>query len=451
MIKNNQKCSLEKHKNLDAKSYCPNCKIYMCGNCEKYHLELFTNHTQFSLDKGEEIFTGLCKENNHNLELEYYCKNHNVLCCLKCISKIKQKGNGGHHDCEIYFAEDFEKEKKTKLNDNINILEGLFENLGESIRNIKMLTEKMNDKKEELKTYISKKFTNLRNALNEKEDKLLQQIDKIYNFGDFSILNDYKIKEIERLEVNSKKLISKIKTNNYNWKNNKLNSLINDCLYVENNIKKINDVIELNQEMKKYNPFPFNICKFSSEQDIDKLFEKIKNFGTIEEEDEIKLFDSNIQINEKEVRGWLNNRKFIAKLLYRKSRDGSNPKDFHSRCDNKGITITFIEEYNGSKFGGYTELGWEGSGAKKDKSSFIFNFRGKYMAKDGKDSIYCGPNYGPTFGTLSSSEIYFCNSLNNGTTYQGNSEDYTYFSTSSNESNIDFEVKELEVYKIIYL
>ena len=117
---NNYKCSLEKHQEIDADSYCQDCKIYMCEKCENYHSNLFTNHHQFNLDKNKdinEVFTGLCKEENHSIELEYYCKTHNVLCCSKCIAKIKEKGNGQHRDCDVCFIEDFENEKKEKLNE----------------------------------------------------------------------------------------------------------------------------------------------------------------------------------------------------------------------------------------------------------------------------------------------------------------------------------------------
>ena len=40
-------------------------------------------------------------------------------------------------------------------------------------------------------------------------------------------------------------------------------------------------------------------------------------------------------------------------LLYRATRDGSYPKDFHKKCDNQGPTITLIKTDNGRKFGGY--------------------------------------------------------------------------------------------------
>ena len=47
-------------------------------------------------------------------------------------------------------------------------------------------------------------------------------------------------------------------------------------------------------------------------------------------------------------------------LLYRASRDGWTASNFHSRCDNKGPTVTVIKSGN-YIFGGYTEQAWQSS------------------------------------------------------------------------------------------
>ena len=73
---------------------------------------------------------------------------------------------------------------------------------------------------------------------------------------------------------------------------------------------------------------------------IDMIF-SIK-YKTINE-NSLKIFDSIIKFDHNLVKSWLNNRNFKSELLFRKSRDGSTPKDFHNKCDNKGITIVFIE------------------------------------------------------------------------------------------------------------
>ena len=174
------KCSSTKHKENSAISYCEECKIYLCNRCEKPHSELFENHHQFKLDNNiSELFTGLCKVENHFENLEFFCKNHNQLCCGLCITTIKGKKYGQHSDCEICFIENIKEEKKNKLNENITILEELSQTLNESINKLKVIFEKINSNKEELKLNIQKIFTKIRNALNDREDELLLEVDKL--------------------------------------------------------------------------------------------------------------------------------------------------------------------------------------------------------------------------------------------------------------------------------
>ena len=118
------KCSNKLHENIDSIIYCQKCDIYMCNKCKQLHLDLFQSHSLYALNKDKTfIFTRFCTDLNHNVDLEYFCKTHNVLCCAKCISKIKTKKNGKHGDCDICLINDIKDEKKEKLNENIKILE----------------------------------------------------------------------------------------------------------------------------------------------------------------------------------------------------------------------------------------------------------------------------------------------------------------------------------------
>ena len=36
-MENRHKCFTEEHKDIDAISYCPECRNYMCNKCEKTH------------------------------------------------------------------------------------------------------------------------------------------------------------------------------------------------------------------------------------------------------------------------------------------------------------------------------------------------------------------------------------------------------------------------------
>ena len=144
-----KKCSLLKHNEKDAISFCKECRLYLCNKCENNHLEYLENHHIFKLENKDiiDIFTGFCKEKNHSVELKYYCKNHNILCCAECITKLKGKENGQHSDCDICSIEDIENDKKNKLKENIKRLEDLSIDLQKIINNLKNIIEKFDKKK----------------------------------------------------------------------------------------------------------------------------------------------------------------------------------------------------------------------------------------------------------------------------------------------------------------
>ena len=138
-----KKCFTEEHKDINAISFCPECRIYMCNKCENIHSSFFKNHQFYKLNKEEELFTGFCQEKNHPNRLEYFCKDHNQLCCAACISKINEKGDGQHKDCEIYTIEKIKEEKKNKLKENIKYLEDIENKFNENMKQLKEFFEKI--------------------------------------------------------------------------------------------------------------------------------------------------------------------------------------------------------------------------------------------------------------------------------------------------------------------
>jgi len=97
---------------------------------------------------------------------------------FRMLCKLKTKNYGQHKDCDIYIIEDIKEEKKNKLKENIKNLENLSNNINDSINKIKIIYEKINEKKEELKIKIQGIFTKIRNALNDREDELLLEVEK---------------------------------------------------------------------------------------------------------------------------------------------------------------------------------------------------------------------------------------------------------------------------------
>ena len=117
----------------------------------KFSFQIMRNHKVVSLDENiDEIFTGFCKEKNHNNTiLNYFCKTHNKLCCAECISKIKYNNNGFHHDCEIFLIEKIREEKLNGLQNNVKKLKELSNGIIKSINELKEIYEKMNQNKDE--------------------------------------------------------------------------------------------------------------------------------------------------------------------------------------------------------------------------------------------------------------------------------------------------------------
>ena len=129
-MENQKKCSNKKHSEINAIIFCPECNIYLCNKCSNNHTDILENHLILNLGKNsEEIFIDMCSEPNHKNKLEFYCKNHNKLCCAACLSKIKGEGNGQHFDCNVCLIKEIKDEKKNKLNENIKYLEDFSEKI----------------------------------------------------------------------------------------------------------------------------------------------------------------------------------------------------------------------------------------------------------------------------------------------------------------------------------
>ena len=275
-----KKCSLKKHAEVDAIIFCQDCKTYFCNKCHNYHSEIFENHKTANLKDEKEIFINACQ--NHAYKLDIYCKKHNTLCCSAYVSKIKKGGYGQHFDCDVCLIKEIEAEKRNKLKENINQLEGLANQMEKSINEIKIIFEEINKSKENLKLEVQSIFTKIRNALNEKEDKLLSDIDNQY---DNKYFKEDLIKESERLPNKIKKSIDKGKIIEKEWEKNNLSSLINDCIKIEKNIQEIN---EINENIKKSKSnkdlkIEYNI----RDEQINILIDSIQNFGKIMTKDNL--------------------------------------------------------------------------------------------------------------------------------------------------------------------
>ena len=384
-MENKKKCSFIEHKESEAIIYCQECNIDMCNKCSNLHQQLFYNHHIYNLDKNntDEIFINFCKEKNHPNKLQYYCKDHNILCCANCIAKIDGKGNGKHNNCSICFIENIKEEKKNKLNENIKYLEELSIKLEEKIKELKSMFEKINENKEELKLKIQKIFTNIRNVLNQREDELLLEVDKQYNelFCDEEIIN-----KCEKLPKKVKVSLEKGKSMENEWKDdNKLNSIIDGCINIENDIKTINLINESIDKIKtKENAKLYFIPE---NNDIEILINNIKKFEEISQNN--LVFESLI-INNKED---LNKFKILIssrikiknmKLLYRSTKDGLELQNLKNKIEGKSNLIFLFLTGKTRIFGCFISSKLDNIQNKKifkDENAFVFSLNNNQIYK----------------------------------------------------------------------
>jgi len=277
-MKCNKKCSSKKHADINAISYCQECDVFMCNKCINHHDEVLDFHHKYNLNEQDitDIFTGICKEPEHKKELNYYCKNHNQLCCVACLSKIKDEENGQHTECNVCSIKDIENEKKSKLKENIKYMEDCSVKIKNSIDELKKLFEEINHNKEELKLKVSKVFTQIRKAIDEREDKILLEIDEKFS------KNYFKEEIIHQNENLPNKIIESIergKSIEKEWYKKKLNILINDCINIEKNIENVK---EMNKNIDRCNLNKKKI-KFwpEKENEVNDFLETIAKFGKI--------------------------------------------------------------------------------------------------------------------------------------------------------------------------
>ena len=393
-----KKCSLIDHKDIDSKIVCIECNIYMCNKCETFHSKLFPNHQIFNTDKDiDEIFTGFCKEKGHPIKLEFFCKTHNQLCCGICIAKIQKDEIGKHKDCVVCTIEEIKEEKKIKINENIKNLKDISSTLQKSIEELKSIFVKINENKEEIKLKIQNIFTKIRNELNNREDVLLLEVDKIFNktYGDEKILKDS-----EKLPEKINSLLSKAENINNYYNENKLSLFLNVCINVENNI---NNIIEINDNIKNYKIINEQKIDFipQDEDTINKFLDNIKKFGKLTERSGLEN-SLIVQKNEIDLIKNFIGKEPKFKLLYRASIDGDTKIDFDKKCLNIQPTLAIIKNKLGNRFGGYTTQNWnyDQEYNKKDPLSFIFSLdtKKKYNLKNNNYRAIHTKNYVIFFG-----------------------------------------------------
>ena len=175
---------------------------------------------------------------------------------------------------------------------------------------LKKIIIKIDEDKDNLKLKVSKIFTKLRNALNNREDEILADIDN--KFNEF-IFDEKILKKSEKIPNQIKEFLEKGKNIEKEWinKHKKINILINECINIENSINTIKIISE---SIEKYNSQNVNVKFYPEEEDeINKIINIIKSFGYCKlNEDEIYIhnLDSLIIKDNKKyntlIKSWIN-------------------------------------------------------------------------------------------------------------------------------------------------
>ena len=156
---------------------------------------------------------------------------------------------------------------------------------------------KINDDKDQLKIKIQNAFTKIRNALNEREDQLLLEINNIF---DSRYFNEDIIKKSQNLPNKIKISLKNCKDIPENeWNNeNKINLLINNCINIENYITNINIINEKINKYNKYNIIKIKLFPFDDDDEFNKILDNIKAIWYI---DIISVFYDSWIINNNKV------------------------------------------------------------------------------------------------------------------------------------------------------
>ena len=354
---------------------------------------------------------------------------------------------------QILYSNDYSYKELVKACPLFNIednLEGIDQLITESINNygIDLSDDEYDENKKLLiiKFLINSKIKEIKIILKKvdlsEEELISSLIDKVNN-----LLN-------ERKDIYGVKTFTQVK-NELDKKKEKL------CIKLNELEKRLDKIGNTFNKLKEINLLTNSNIIHDSEE-VKLISDNLKNI----ENKEIKLRSAKNKTKKTgNKKNKISNNDIIFKLVYRASRDGDSAKEFHKRCDEIGPNLTLIQTDRNVKFGGFTNYGWEvpkevgtlsssEDGVQKpDNDSFCFSLTSKKIYlhnKDKEGSIFCCENYGPTF----SENIFavndnmlsrggYCGKVEN-SCFDGQEKDYE---ISGEQQN--FNIIELEVFEII--
>ena len=235
------------------------------------------------------------------------------------------------------------------------------------------------------------------------------------------------ILKISLLGGNEQEIKFELKQKNYNINEinielcNKVNSLEKEIKeikkensFLKEKIEKLNELMNIQnkqiEELKKWKTsFDIDIEKIHLKKKDDEFMKTI-NSKIFKEKKEIDFLEKRLKSEP-----ILKNKTIIFKLLYRATEDGNSAESFHKKCDNISGTLAVIKTAKGFRFGGYTEMTWNGHVVnKKDRNGvgFCYSldlFKIYNNTNEAVNTIRCYTTEGPDFygGDAYFFDIYF--------------------------------------------
>ena len=341
------------------------------------------------------------------------------------------------------------------------------ENKEQNIFQIFSYISKINQTKKIMKTYLTKLMRNLNIKYDENSNKIffdeyyfngwpIPKNIKIENLTSTSAKISWSIDNINILNQNKNYLYAiEMRKERQNFQYIFENHYSHVKSYTNNNLEN-----NTNYEMRVSS---YNGC--SSYFTNHSEWSEIIKFKTPDYSNSIILKESNKESEfVQQLKEWIGFQKI--ELLFRASRDGLTHKNFYEKCNEQGPTIVLIKNQKGNIFGGYASVSWNNKNKNIDNyyapGSFLFsltNIHNTNPAKFPSSGNYAIRNhidFGPAFG--GGVDLGIQEDLNNicgkGFAYFPHTFADTLgyrksvFTGNSDNNNVIFEIKEVEVFKV---
>lgn len=286
-----------------------------------------------------------------------------------------------------------------------------------------------------------------------KLNKYFRQFDTINEAYDF-LINIEKIEEIINIKVEDKFINLKLSLPHISKAKTQIE--INFIIPVVE-IKESDLIIKLCEKTEKIDVlekkinYIFSILRKTEKnfKDYEIMSKNIKNI-----ESYIVTIDdfATVQIG---IREKLNKTIKEAKLLYRASRDGDYSTQFHSKCDGKKNTVTFVQAKNGRKFGGFANQAFNSNkGWISDPNCFVFSlfYNECYYYNNNGYMIYGNSSYGPLWGSGSGYDfdLYLPSGCLNNTTSTSKQNSFNYLNrVNALTGSGGFQAEDYETYELV--